>query len=33
MALQLASAGARVKAFIPILLGLTARSGKTFCRS
>ena len=28
MALQLASAGARVKALIPILLGLTARSGK-----
>lgn len=28
MALQLASAGARVKAFIPILLGLAARSGK-----
>ena len=29
MALQLASAGARVKALIPILLGLTARSGKS----
>jgi len=28
MALQLASAGARVKAFIPILLGLTARARK-----
>ena len=28
MALQLASTGARVKALIPILLGLTARSGK-----
>lgn len=30
MALQLASAGARVKAFIPALLGLKARVGKTF---
>lgn len=28
MALQLASAGARVKAFIPVLLGLTTRAGK-----
>jgi hypothetical protein len=30
MVLQLASAGARIKAFIPILLGLTARTGKNF---